>query len=186
MVVLSFPEDHPLSLESSLARYPRAKHVVVAAAPDRQRQLRWLEDGADGIVDPARTEIGFELLDKVIREVRSGVLWAPRKVLSRLAVSARSATSSRAAAKVWSSGPQWTERQKELLGLLVAGCSNAEIAERLRISELTVKRHLTRIYRRLGVRNRLQATLKVVDGVVRGGVTLSPAPSRGLGSAAAS
>ena len=173
VVILSFPDHGPLALENSLVRHPRAKHVIVADGPEVERQLRWLEEGADGIVDQAR----FDLLPKALREIRSGVLWAPRKVVSRLALNARSAIRTRAAAKVFGSGPQWTERQRDLLGLLVAGCSNAEIAERLRISELTVKRHLSGIYRRLGVRDRLQATLKVVDGVVRGSLALPPAPA---------
>lgn len=50
-----------------------------------------------------------------------------------------------------------SKRQKQLIALLDAGCSNQDIATRLGISEHTVKVHLWRLYRRLGVKSRTQA-----------------------------
>ena len=51
-----------------------------------------------------------------------------------------------------------SERQREVLGLMGQGLSNAAIAERLFISQNTVKFHVAAIYQRLGVSNRVQAT----------------------------
>jgi DNA-binding NarL/FixJ family response regulator len=50
-----------------------------------------------------------------------------------------------------------SKRQKQLILLLDQGCFNREIAEKLDITEHTVKVHLTRLYRRLGVNSRTQA-----------------------------
>jgi DNA-binding NarL/FixJ family response regulator len=50
-------------------------------------------------------------------------------------------------------------REREVLELLVAGMANKLIARRLQISEKTVKSHLTRIFRELGVTDRTQAAL---------------------------
>lgn len=50
-----------------------------------------------------------------------------------------------------------TSRQQEILGLVSEGLSNTEIARRLYLSESTVKQHLTRAYKTLDVRRRVQA-----------------------------
>jgi len=53
-----------------------------------------------------------------------------------------------------------TARERELVGLLVEGATNAEIAGRLFVSEKTVKNHLNHIYAKLGVSNRGQAVAR--------------------------
>lgn len=57
---------------------------------------------------------------------------------------------------------QLTGREQEVLELLVEGASNREIAERLFLSDKTVKQHVTKILRKLGVRSRSQAIIHAV------------------------
>ena len=68
-----------------------------------------------------------------------------------------------------------TKRETELLGLVSEGLSNREIAERLFISENTVKKHLNNVYSKLGVTRRTQAVSEAVKmgilGVSKGEIT---------------
>ncbi len=55
-------------------------------------------------------------------------------------------------------GPPLTEREREVLDLVAGGATNREIAERLYLSPHTVKEHASALYRKLGVKNRAEAT----------------------------
>jgi DNA-binding NarL/FixJ family response regulator len=68
------------------------------------------------------------------------------------------------------SDPALSFREKQVLGMVVLGLSNAEIARQLYLTESAVKTHLSNGYRKLGVRSRGQATALILD------------PERGLGT----
>lgn len=65
-----------------------------------------------------------------------------------------------------------TERERDVLGLIAAGCNNEEISERLHISGATTKTHVSHVFAKLQVRNRAQAVIAAYEsGLARPGAT---------------
>lgn len=153
-VVVIWCGNCPCGVPAIRALFPEAKCVVVGRAPGEELQIRWMKEGAHGIVDEASHEVDSEHLAEVIRVVLADQVWAPRSIISRLVLEttqpARQETDD-----------ELTDREREMMSLLHLGLSNAQIGRRLFISEKTVKGHLTNLYRKLQVKNRLQASLKL-------------------------
>lgn len=59
-------------------------------------------------------------------------------------------------------GWRFSPRERQIVTFLASGCSNQEIADRLGLRLQTVKNHLSRIYRKLGVPNRVQLAVMFV------------------------
>jgi DNA-binding NarL/FixJ family response regulator len=59
--------------------------------------------------------------------------------------------------------PSLSTREKQVLGLVVIGFSNSDIARKLHLAETTVKSHLTSSFRKLGVRTRSEAATRILD-----------------------
>ncbi len=63
---------------------------------------------------------------------------------------------------------EMSSREVDVLEMLAKGCSNKEIARELKIQEVTVKLYLSRVFQKLGVRNRAQAAVKALEhGMIR-------------------
>jgi DNA-binding NarL/FixJ family response regulator len=59
-------------------------------------------------------------------------------------------------------GSRFSPREQQIVALLANGCSNQEIADRLGLRLQTVKNHLSRVYRKFGVPNRVQLAVLVL------------------------
>lgn len=144
---LSMPELDGVEATRRIAEtYPASRVLVLTSFSDQTRIMDALGAGADGYLlkhsDP-------DDIAKAIRVVHDGGSPLDPKAARALLESRR----------VRTSGPQLTDREREVLGLVRDGLSNKQIARRLGIAERTVKAHLTSVFQRLGVTDRTQAAL---------------------------
>ena len=121
--------------------------IVTGCNIDDSAILKVIAAGAKGCID--ETVSATELV-QAIRIVQAGSVWAPRRVLARLVEQAY--LSSEHGRSV---GRPLTSREKQVLAMLVSGCSNKEIAAPLGIEERTVKAHMAKLMRKAGVLNRV-------------------------------
>jgi two-component system NarL family response regulator len=125
---------------SLLAR--RAAVVVLTANDSAPNALRAIRLGARAVVFK---RFAVETLVDAIRTVARGGAWIPPNLHSALAAELRLAAAN-----------PLTPREDEIARQVASGLRNSEIARALSISEDTVKTHLNRIFRKLGVRNRVE------------------------------
>jgi DNA-binding NarL/FixJ family response regulator len=143
---------------------PSTKIIVVANTPRFREELAALKFGAAGYIGK---DIGTKLLRKAVRLVQTGEVWTRRKIVAHLIDELTAFGASRSAAADTPSRNSFdglTIKKRQIIRSIADGLSNSEIAERLHISEATVKAHLTAIYRRFDVANRTQlATFAATD-----------------------
>ncbi|HTG01298.1 MAG TPA: response regulator transcription factor [Nitrospirota bacterium] len=148
-------KGHTLSrfIRSVQTKSPRSRvmYVLVKTLPD------------DHIISDIKTGIRgyFRLTDtpaamsKAVHAVHSGEIWAERRILEK-AISKPMLLPETLQANV-PGLPPLTNREMEVLTMVLQGASNREIADRNSISERTVKTHLYRVYRKLNVKSRTKA-----------------------------
>ena len=125
---------------------PGVAVVVLTSFSDRERILRALDAGA----------AGYLLKDAEPAELRRAIEAAARGEAPLDPKAARALLSARAGPTAVQS---LSEREREVLAMVAEGLPNKLIARELAISEKTVKAHLTKVYREIGVTDRTQAAL---------------------------
>jgi DNA-binding NarL/FixJ family response regulator len=129
-----------------LVERPATAVLVLTSFSDRARILGALEAGASG----------YLLKDASSEEVAAGIRAAARGEAPLDPRAARTILTARSEPDPLAG---FSAREREVLALLVEGLPNKLIARRLEISEKTVKSHLTRVFREIGVTDRTQAAL---------------------------
>lgn len=156
---LTLPGKHGFELLSELRRdFPQLPVVVLSATEDRETVLRAINDGAMGFIPKtSRTEV----LVAALRLVFSGGVYLPPSVFSTQAGTLGADARLPAPATRSPRDVGLTDRQAQVLALLVQGKSNKLICRALDLAEGTVKIHVTAILRALNVSNRTEAVVAV-------------------------
>lgn len=129
----------------------RPRVILAGAEGDDAWALQALKSGARGILGKSAT---VETLLKAVRVVHHGEVWASKRVLT---LTVEELASRGPGPKVETSiRSRLSQREQEIVRLIASGLSNREVANRLTITEATVKAHLTHIFRKLLLRGRGQ------------------------------
>jgi DNA-binding NarL/FixJ family response regulator len=149
--------DHLFELLATFhRRRPRLRLIVIGAQEDHGYIQQVIGAGAKGYLTHTAKESEIRLAIEIVQD---DSVWAPRKVLARLLESSAAETANAAV----ESAPKFTDREVQVLRLLVAGSPNREIARELGIDAVTVKAHVGRIMRKVGVANRIALTVETLN-----------------------
>jgi len=147
--------DHLFELLETFRRTrPHLKLIVIGLEESHDYIQKVIGAGATGYLSHTARENEIRLAIEIVRD---GSVWAPRKVLARL-LEAKTAE-----VRGVPSEPKFTERESQVLELLVAGRPNREIGEALGIDAATVKAHVGRLMRKVGVENRIALSIQAVN-----------------------
>ncbi len=164
---LAMPKVPGLETLAELAKSNTpVRTVLLTAQIERAQIVEALQLGARGIV---LKESATELLMESIRVVMSGQYWVGRESVSDLVTTLRELMP-RGGEEPSTRRYGLTPREMEVISAIVAGYTNKDIAQKFAISEQTVKHHLTNIFDKVGVSNRLELALFAVNHHLSDGI----------------
>jgi DNA-binding NarL/FixJ family response regulator len=152
---LNLPDRDGLAVLSDLRKHHATISIVVLSAfHERETILRVLDLGALGFIPKSASR---EVMANALRLIFSGGVYVPPEALARAETSVAAASGRR----VLPADLGLTERQMEVLALMMQGKSNKAICRILDTAEPTVKHHVTAILKALKVANRTEAVIAV-------------------------
>jgi two-component system, NarL family, nitrate/nitrite response regulator NarL len=157
---LSLPRLTGLEVLRELSKLGvQTRTIVVTADIEREQIVEVLQLGAHGVV---LKHSSLELLLKCIRCVNMGQYWVGQESVLDLIQAVRQMNPAQPAPAA-KRDFGLTSRERQVIALVGAGYTNKDLGKKLGISENTAKHHLTNIFDKLGVSNRLELVLFAVD-----------------------
>jgi DNA-binding NarL/FixJ family response regulator len=135
---------------------PGMRLIVIGPEGNEKLIMDLVRAGARAYLD---LKASPRMVRQAIEEVTSGSIWAPRRLLSKLIDQLLTVSDGSLA----SSPPHLTERELQVLELILSAQSNREIARELGIEESTVEAHVGRLLRKTGADNRINLLRRVSD-----------------------
>jgi DNA-binding NarL/FixJ family response regulator len=151
------------ALQSLQQTNKRTRVIVLTASEDKNEFVQAMKLGCSGIV---LKQTAPDLIVKSIRKVHSGEIWLDSHTTA--AVMRQFSTGQEGSGGQSASGGKSRERsplstrEREIVALVAQGYKNKEMAEKMFISEQTVKNHLHNIFDKLGVSDRLELALYAI------------------------
>jgi DNA-binding NarL/FixJ family response regulator len=135
---------------------PLCKFFLLSDLPSEEEGLAFLKLGIAGY---GNTYISRPRIAEAVRVISAGGVWLGQKVIQQLILETYSKAKEQAAPGTEERLSGLTPQELKVAGLVAQGQSNLEIADGLKITERTVKAHLTSIYEKTKISNRLSLAL---------------------------
>lgn len=151
---ISIAEQSSASIIAQLLKAgENARLILVTDTSDPLINQQAVENGVMGVVFKTQAP---EVLIKAIEKVNLGEVWLERSLIANVISRLSRSHKPRGTSPVANSIEELSEREKEIVRLIGQGYKNKKISSQLCISETTVRHHLTSIYSKLGVSDRLE------------------------------
>jgi DNA-binding NarL/FixJ family response regulator len=152
--------DGLTALQKMQGSKSKTKVIVLTASEDKNQFVQAMKFGTSGIV---LKQTATELLIKSIRKVHAGEIWLDSHTTAAVMrqFAAPGETSPLSGTRDRERSPL-SQREREIVVLVAQGFKNKEMAEKMFISEQTVKNHLHNIFDKLGVSDRLELALYAI------------------------
>jgi DNA-binding NarL/FixJ family response regulator len=137
----------------------RSRIIILTASEDKNEFVQAMKLGCSGIV---LKQTATELLYKSIRKVYAGEIWLDSHTTAAVMRQFASPSRMGGAERKGRERSPLSQREREIVALVAQGFKNKEIAEKIFISEQTVKNHLHNIFDKLGVSDRLELALYAI------------------------
>jgi two-component system nitrate/nitrite response regulator NarL len=155
----SMPRGHGRDMLRELAAIEsQVRTILITERVEQADVVTALQFGARGVITK---DADSDILFRSVRKVMAGEYWISRAGVADLVTAVRSLLVH--AREGRSRKLKITPRQQEIIASVVAGHSNKQIARQYSLSEDTVKRHLTNIFGRVGVSNRLELAMFAIN-----------------------
>jgi DNA-binding NarL/FixJ family response regulator len=158
------------ALRELTSEITQTRTIVLTGLIDKRQILEALQLGARGVL---LKDAAAEQLSACIKSVMQGQYWLDGRPVQNLVQVLRDLTARTTPPPRKTYG--LTSRELEVVTLITEGCTNKDIASTFGISEETVKRHLTNIFNKLGVGNRLELALFALNHDLLPATTARPA-----------
>lgn len=140
---------------------PRVKPVLFNEDFPEEKKVDLIKIGVKGFFS---IDMGSETLKKALTSIKKGETWTSRRLLSIALPNGPDYLKNFLHGKVQSF--TLSEREKDILKTMVLGLKNKEIADKLFISENTVKTHISNIFKKFDVNNRAQAIIFAIENKI--------------------
>ena len=150
-------------IRSIQTRSPKTKVLLFSGAEHREEFIEAMKLGCSGVLPK---DSPTALIEKSIRKVNAGEIWLDSNttaaVMRKFATPGETASIGPGNGKTPRERAQLSQREREIIILIAQGYKNKEIAEKMFITEQTVKNHLHNVFDKIGVSDRLELALYAI------------------------
>jgi two-component system nitrate/nitrite response regulator NarL len=138
------------------SQYPESQVLILTGLRDTEIHRHCVKIGARGLV---QKELAADVLIKAIKKVHKGEVWFDRTMMSSILSDVLNKKNAKESDPERAKIATLTDRETQVINLVCEGLKNKQIAERLFISDTTVRHHLTSIFSKLEISDRLELVI---------------------------